>query len=375
MSRDIIFGWTSCLTYETAQPLGIDHFSRLLCEMKENGMQRLIVMDSSHYHFDPSHHGIARPVSNPRLKAMIDVAATNAKPATEFFSDVIDEAHYYDIDIYVEIKYSGFYGIDKAYPGVEFLSNRAGVPYHDTKRFDTEREYLMFSQSSICCDSCQAHQFMRDQMQDLLEVYPEIDGIVMEHPDYPLLGCYCRSTQQRFRSDTGRNILDAPASERVAWQNARIGTVLQDLMNLAKSIKGDLRFGIYSGFAPQNGNVERYQELKGQDKKTLQSAGVDFVMPYMEGRHQDNEECQMEKVLAYMKPLRCYIHTTIRKNPPKAYPLPPKTPGYIHRIIKWCREFCPHNPHVEGMSFFNEVNVPPENRQAIYEAIKASLNQ
>jgi len=370
MPRDIVFGWTTCLTYETKEPLGFDHYSHLLDEMKENGMKRLIVMDSSHYHFDPNHQGIARPVLNPRLKSMVDVSAVNANPSTEFLSRIIEKAHNYGIEIYIEIKYSGFFGISKAYPGIEFATNRQGIPYHDAMKFNTKKEYLMYSQSRICCDNNQAHQFMRDQIEDLLKVYPEIDGIVMEHPDYPSSGCFCKSTQERFKYDMGISIFEATEGQRVAWQNERIRAVINDLVNLVKSLKKELRFGIYSGFAPKDGNIERYQELKGHKKETLQRAGIDFVMPYMEGRHLDKEEIQMERVLEYMKPLTCYIHTTVRRNPPRTYPIPPKTPSYIRRIIRWFLNYYPYNSHVEGMSFFNEVNVPPENRQAIYETIK-----
>ncbi|NQS89707.1 hypothetical protein HQ584_07970, partial [Patescibacteria group bacterium] len=59
MKKRIIWGWSTCLTYETKKQLGFDHYSRLLDEMKENGMKRLIVMMGSQYHFDPNNHGIA----------------------------------------------------------------------------------------------------------------------------------------------------------------------------------------------------------------------------------------------------------------------------------------------------------------------------
>ncbi len=370
MSRNVLFGWTTALTYETREPLGFGHYSSLLDEMKENGMKRLIVMDSSHYHFDPNHQGMARPVLNPRLKSMVDKTAVNANPSTEFLSKAIEKAHNYGMELYIEIKYSGFYGIREAYRGVEFATNRQGVPYHDTIKFDTEKEYLMFSQSHICCDNTQAHQFMRDQLEDLLKVYPEIDGIVMEHPDYPHTGCYCKSTQEKFRAETGTSIFKATESQRVAWQNERIKTVIKDLVNLAKKMRKNLRFGLYSGFAPPDGNIERYQDMKGQKRETLQRAGLNFVMPYMEGRHGDKEEIEMERVLDYMKPLTCYIHTCIRRSPPRTYPLPQKDPAYIHRIIRWFLNYYPRNPHVRGMSFWNEANTPPENRQAIYEALK-----
>ena len=59
-----------------------------------------------------------------------------------------------------------------------------------------------------------------------------------------------------------------------------------------------------------------------------------------------------------MKPLDCYVHCTIRRNPPKTYPLPPKGPDYIKRIIKWTINYYEKDNNFIGMSFFKEVNIP-----------------
>ena len=65
------FGWTCCLAYETGQrKLGYNYFSKLLDEMRVNGMSRLtVMMDNCHLPpLDPYNHGIAWPVKNPLLK-------------------------------------------------------------------------------------------------------------------------------------------------------------------------------------------------------------------------------------------------------------------------------------------------------------------
>jgi len=61
--------------------------------------------------------------------------------------------------------------------------------------------------------------------------------------------------------------------------------------------------------------------------------------------------------------LDCYVHCTIRRNPPKTYPLPPKGPEYIKRIIKWAIDYCRKADNFQGISFFNEVNITEENRK------------
>ena len=67
--REMIFGWTTCLTYQTEdRMLGYGYFSNLLDEMKEYGMTHLIVMMASHGYYSPGNHGLAWPVKNPKLK-------------------------------------------------------------------------------------------------------------------------------------------------------------------------------------------------------------------------------------------------------------------------------------------------------------------
>ena len=85
--RSMIFGWTTCLTYQTEdRELGYDYFSNLLDEMNEHGMTYLIVMMASHGYFSPGNHGLAWPVKNPKLKPQLDQKAVNAHEETEFFS-------------------------------------------------------------------------------------------------------------------------------------------------------------------------------------------------------------------------------------------------------------------------------------------------
>lgn len=87
---NMIFGWTTCLTYQTDdRKPGYDYYSNLLDEMKKHGMSRLIVMMASHGYFSPPNHGLAWPAKNKKLKPQIDKNAVNGKEETEFFSKVI----------------------------------------------------------------------------------------------------------------------------------------------------------------------------------------------------------------------------------------------------------------------------------------------
>jgi len=117
-ARNMIFGWTTCLTYETGdRKLGFEYFSHLLDEMKAHGMTRLLVMMASHGYFSPKNHGIAWPVKNKKLQPQLDKKALNAFEETEFFSRVIEKVHSLGIEVFIEIKYLGMIGVKEGYPG------------------------------------------------------------------------------------------------------------------------------------------------------------------------------------------------------------------------------------------------------------------
>ena len=210
---------------------------------------------------------------------------------------------------------------------------------------------------------------MRDKISDVLNRYPNLDGIVLEHPSYSGNTCYCQHSRDRFFRDTGKEIEKASSEELTEWKSLRIKDTLIDLKNLVKSINPDFKYGLYSGFSPSDGDIVGYQLNKGHDIRTLRQVGLDFIMPYCEGRHQERETDEIERVIEYLAPMDCYLHTTIRRDPPHNYKLPPKGPAYIKKMIGWGKGYQKRNDHFKGMTFFNEVKLPPENRKAVYDSI------
>jgi len=367
--RKMIYGWTTCLTYETNdRKLGYDYFSDLLDEMKAHGMNRLLVMMASHGYFSPMNHGLAWPARNENLKFQLDRNAVNAYEETEFFSRIIKKAHALGIEVFIEIKYLGMIGIKEGYPGVEFLRTREGIMTKvRPEASDYEREAI--EALHICCDNPQAHQYMRDKIEDVLTRYNDLDGIVLEHPSYGGNECYCRDTRMRVNQDLGKEPEDLTLDEFRAWKTIRIRDTLIDLKNLVKSINPKFKYGFYTGLSPVDKDIEKFQLNRGHDTKTLSQVGFDFVMPYCEGRNKEQETEEIQKVIDYLAPMDIYLHTVIRKVSPHNYQLPPKGPEYIKWIIDWAKEYHPANDRFTGMSFFNEVKIPDENRQAVYDNI------
>ena len=368
--RKMIFGWTTCLTYQTGErKLGYDYFSRLLDEMQEHGMSRLIVMMESHGLFSLGNHGLAWPARNPRLKPQIDLNAVNSQEETEFFSRIIDKAHRLGIKIFIEIKYLAMVGIREGYPGVEFLTPSQGGYIHQIDENATPFEREAIQTLHLCCDSEPAHQYMRDKIQDVLERYHDLDGMVLEHPSYSGDTCYCASSQQRLVQDTGKRRDEIDVEELYKWKSMRIRDTLIDLKSLIKNINPNFEFGFYSGVPSTDGDIAGYQDKRGHRTETLAQVGFDFVMPYCEGRNRDKEPEMIEKVIEHLAPLKFFLHTTIRRDMPRGYPLPPKDPKYVKTMIQWAKEYFQKNDRMIGMTFFNEVKVPEDHRQAVYDSI------
>ena len=368
--REMIFGWTTCLTYQTEdRMLGYDYFSNLLDEMKEHGMTQLIVMMASHGYFSPGNHGVAWPAKNPNLKSQIDKSAANAIEETEFFSKIIDKAHKLDIKVFIEIKYLGMIGVEEGYPGIEFLTKQDGSITHNIPPEASDLERNAIHTLHVCCDSAPAHQYMRDKIQDVLERYSNLDGIVIEHPSYTGESCFCASSEKKLMEDTGKNRTEIEIEELLKWKSIRIRDTLIDLKNLVKSINPNFQYGFYTGVPATDGNIVGYQDNRGHRTETLAQVGFDFVMPYCEGRNRDKEPEMIEKVIDHLEPLKFYLHTTIRRDMPRHYNLPPKGPEYIKDIIKWGKEYFEENERFIGMTFFNETKLPAENRQAVYDSI------
>ncbi|MBN2013311.1 hypothetical protein JW960_28530 [candidate division KSB1 bacterium] len=368
--RDMIFGWTTCLTYQTEnRKLGYDYFSSLLNEMKTHGMTRLIVMMASHGYFSPGNHGLAWPVKNPKLKPQLDENAVNANEQTEFFSRIIEKAHQLGIQVFIEIKYLGMIGVREGYPGIEFLTKQNGDYTSKIPQDASEYERNAIETLHICCDSEPAHQYMRDKIQDVLERYINLDGIVLEHPSYTGESCYCQSSQQKLIHDTGKDRDTIDKESLIEWKSFRIRDRLIDLKKLVKSINPKFHFGFYTGVPSTDGDIAGYQNNRGHRTETLSEVGFDFVLPYCEGRNRDKEPEMIQKVIDHLAPLDIYMHTTIRRDMPRHYNLPPKGPEYVKNIIKWAKEFHRNNARFLGMSFFNEVKIPEENRQAVYDSI------
>jgi hypothetical protein len=316
---------------------------------------------------------LAWPVQNEKLLPQVDRKAVNAQKEGEFFSRVIDKAHQWGITVYIEIKYLGLIGVKEGYPGIEFLRRPDGQIIHTIRPEADAYEREAIETLHICCDSPQTRQYMHDKISDVLRRYPKLDGLVLEHPSYTADTCYCRYSQEKLIKDTGKRMENISREELLAWKSRRIGETLLDIKNLIKSNHPQMQFGFYSGFSPQDRDIEGFQSNRGQTIAALKNVAPDFIMPYGEGRHREQETKELERVIDYLSPMPCYLHTVIRRDSPHNYQLPPKGPEYIKNIIAWGKQYHEGHPRLTGMTFFNEIKIPEENRTAVYEGISKEI--
>jgi len=371
-SEGPVFGWTTCLNYEIGPaPLGFDHFRRLLDEMERGGMRMVVVMMASEGAFDPLHHGLAWPVSREPLRRLVDPTAVNADPRTEFFGRFLDAAHAKGIEVFIEMKFLGLDGVEEAYPGIGFTVDAEGRRSTRAPDGAEETERRRAASLPICCDSEPAVRFFMDKMLDVLGRYPALDGMVLEHPSYPRGSCRCASTLRRLLADTGKTPETAAPEELVRWKAMRIRDTLIEIRRQARRIIPGLQLGFYTGFSPEDGDIRGFQEGRGHSIEAVREAGWDFLMPYCEGRHRDREDLELERVVEYLSPMPVLVHAVIRRESPRGYPLPPKDPAYVAGLVASCAALARREPRFRGMCFFNEVRVPPDNRQAAYDGIAA----
>jgi hypothetical protein len=203
----------------------------------------------------------------------------------------------------------------------------------------------------------------------VLERYHDLDGIVLEHPSYNGDTCYCASSRKKLLQDTGKERHEIEKEELFKWKSMRIRDTLIDLKNLIKGMNQKFEIGFYTGVPSTDGDIAGYQDKRGHRTATLAQVGFDFVMPYCEGRNRDKEPEMIEKVIDHLSPLKFYLHTVIRQDSPRGYPLPPKDPIYVKNIINWGKEYFKKNDRFIGMTFFNEVKLPEDNRKAVYDSI------
>ncbi len=342
------FGWQVGVTYGSGRPGGLDHayFMNLLDEMATNGMNMLSLMMQSYSFYDALHDGYCWPVRNPALAWYRDETAINAQPSGEFIQRVIQAAA--DRNIRVDFMLNwGIWNpntITRGYPNANLQQDRSGQT----------TGWLH------CPDSPDAWQAGLDEVTDLLSYYshPNVHGFTFERVGYQgNNACFCPATLGAYRRETGQDLLLASKSLFQTWKFAHVGRLLREYISHVKNVKKGIQVGIHTQGKPG----------WGHNPQSFPNLGVDFVLPHT--IQFKTSRWQFHRMLDRLAPNPCILHFCARNVAPPNYPIWIKTPQIIRKVLDWTLKYS--KDHMHGILFFNEPMVSRENKQAIYDGLRA----
>jgi hypothetical protein len=345
-------GWQVGVTYQATAPGGMtrDELMRLLDEMVAQRMNLLSLMMLSYRYFDANHDGYCWPVRNPKLKPVWDDKAINGQSKTEFVREVIQAAADRKIEVQLFMNW-GIWNPERIRQG--YPTAAAQVMQQEAVEKKEGKGWLH------CPDSPGAWQAGLDEVADLLAFYdhPNIKSYCLERLSYGgAKYCYCPHTQERFRQDTGRSLLETDAKTIIAWKTVRIGGLLKAYAEHVRRVKPKTSLWLHT----QGGLTW------GHDPATLRTNGVVCLEPHTIQFAETEQD--IHKKLRRLAPNPCVLHFCTRDQRPSNYKLWIKTPEILTQALGWVHTYPGDN--LAGLLFFNFNGTSLGNRKAVYEQLK-----
>jgi hypothetical protein len=343
-----LVGWQAGVSYQAPDPQGLsrDYLLRLLDEMQANHMNLLSLMMVSQAFHDADHDGYAWPVRNPRLACYVDENCINARPGTEFVSSIIEEAAARGIAIQLFLS------------GAWWTAGRMRQGYPDAQPVVDEAGHE--HEAHFCLDSPGGRQAVFDEALELVTYYrhPNVTSYAFEMVGFP--DCACAYTQAAYRDTFGADMGGASKSLLMGtpisvWNTNRARDLLRQLSAAVRAARPGLEVWVHT----QGTDLGHLPHI-------FPAAGVDTLLPLDHFLHSRAEAHQL---LEFLAPNPCVVHLCARASRPLNYPLPPKTPDEVRAKIRWYADYAGNN--LRGLMFFNEPAVPPANKRAVYEELRA----
>ncbi|NLS91837.1 MAG: twin-arginine translocation signal domain-containing protein [Planctomycetaceae bacterium] len=346
-------GWQLGLSYQASRPEGRrpEELRQLLREMRDHGMNFISFMLVSYSFFDPEHDGFDWPVRREGLLSYRDERSLNAREETEFLGDVIQEAK--EAGFHVQLMTNcGIWNPDRIIKG--YPQTRPQVTWDDRR-----------SGWVHCPDIPDGYRCVRDVILDALERYARrgVASYAIEYPGYAGSGCFCEATRTAFADETGRELTPqwarANRPEFDGWKQQHIGSILKRLVDEVHAQTPDVEIWLHTACTASGG--------RGHAPDPLRKAGITATMPYL--MHSPSPDfSRLSKNVDACYPLPAVAHVCVRAKPFKNYAIPPKNPALISKFFDAVEQTRMEN--LAGLVFFNETNVPPENRRAVYDGVK-----
>jgi hypothetical protein len=345
-------GWQVGISYQAPCREGLDrsYLSDLLLRAREAGMNFISFMMISHGLNDAMHDGYAWPVRNVSVRCYVDQNCLNAAPETEFLGDIIEQAG--TLGFHVNLFMNGFW----------WNPNRVRLGYPDIRSVDQDAANEYYHH---CSDNDDAWRLACDEVQDLLDQYPQS---AVKSYGFEMIGqggCTCPDTLRQYHAALNRaaalgeaRLESGPDLFRL-WQAMRQVQVLEQMVIAIKRVRPSIEVW-HHGFM-ELGDHFGYRF----SAYTYRKAGVAVAIPCI---HTVTDEYRLRSVLKSSENFPLCLHIDTRDKPTRNYPIPLKTPDDILRMGEWVERNGRRN--LVGAVFFNEAATSAENQDAVYRVVR-----
>ena len=342
-------GWQVGVTYQATSPGGLarDDMMRMLDAMARHRMNLLSLQMLGYAHFDPKHDGYCWPVSNPKLRPLWDATASQW-PARDGILARGDRIGGRAGDRSPDVHELGDLESREDPPELSRCRQSGVAP--------SSRQAAAHAGLVLCAERAgiMADRARRSSRPVDLLLPHECHQLRVRKPLLPRL--FLPPTQEKYRRETGKSLLDAPKIERDAWSKERISKLLKQYVEHLRRIRPHLDVWLHT----------RCTTDSGHDPKRLPECGFNFVLPHT--FHFPITQEKFHATLRHLEPNRCVLHFSARDVRPTNYPLWIQTPESIAEKIGWVLDYPGEN--LAGILFYNPNAMSPRNVRAVYEQIR-----
>jgi len=345
-------GWGTSLNYEGDPIKKYDRYQRLLDEMAGEHLNYLsIFMIHWGYNYAES-VGAAWPVQEPRFAHFTDPQCVNANPETEFLPRLVTEAHARGIE--VDLAFSQHGG-----NMMPMLPDAGQTDREGTVQPIPCPAYEGFAELNAALAGDMLNRYGRAELGDAC-----VDGYYGEGPTFHQPWFYSRRSKERFLEQYGKDLGSVPELEQWKWAQELVRDHLRTICSTIERINPNLRRGQHCWEVSE-------VNKRGHGPHVYVAAGIQHAIP---GWHSLDPAEMRARMDLHAERMPSTVHISCRAKPPMNYAVPGVGPEDIamtaREMISYIRSRSYPEDHI-GVIYFSAENVVPENRKAVYAALRS----